>query len=212
MKTVLCYGDSNTWGYNPADSSRYPKEVRWTTILQKELGENYDVIAEGLNGRTTVWSDPIEGEYKNGKTYLMPCLNTHKPIDLVIIMLGTNDLKYRFSLMPYDIGQGVESLVKIVKKSECGLDNNSPEILVIIPPNIGPLDESSRMFIGGIEKSMELSKEYNKILNGQCYLLDSSKIIKASELDGVHLSEESHNILGKVTGEFIKNIIFKNYI
>ena len=97
MKTILCYGDSNTWGYNPATTERSSRDERWTGILRRELDDGYLVIEEGLNGRTTVWDDPIEG-YKNGKEYLIPCLETHKPLDLVIIMLGTNDLKVRFSV------------------------------------------------------------------------------------------------------------------
>jgi lysophospholipase L1-like esterase len=91
VRTILCYGDSNTWGYNPSTGGRYARDERWPGVLRTELGEGYLVIEEGLNGRTTVWDDPIEG-YKNGSTYLIPCLETHKPIDLVIILLGTNYL------------------------------------------------------------------------------------------------------------------------
>jgi lysophospholipase L1-like esterase len=101
MKTILCYGDSNTWGAVPLQSleliERFGRSERWTGVLQRELGQAYEVIAEGCNGRTTVWEDPIEG-YKNGKEYLIPCLDSHQPLDLVIIMLGTNDLKARFSI------------------------------------------------------------------------------------------------------------------
>ena len=100
MWEILCYGDSNTWGYNPSTKERYDRYERWTGILQFTLGDEYHVIEEGLNGRTTVWDEPIEGEYKNGKTYLVSCLESHKPLDLVIIMLGTNDLKKRFSVTP----------------------------------------------------------------------------------------------------------------
>src|SRR5215510_7647193 len=92
MKRILCYGDSNTWGYNPVTQDRFDTHERWTGSLQQALGSNCVVIEEGLNGRTTVWDDPIEG-YKNGAAYLIPCLTTHRPLDLVIIMLGTNDLK-----------------------------------------------------------------------------------------------------------------------
>ena len=116
LKEVLCYGDSNTWGYNPITKERYEKDERWTGVLQNALGNDYHVIEEGLNGRTTVWDDPIEG-FKNGKTYLIPCLETHKPLDLVIIMLGTNDLKKRFSLSAYDIAQGAGVLIDVVYKS-----------------------------------------------------------------------------------------------
>ena len=87
MKTILCYGDSNTYGLRPDSNQRYPREIRWTGLLQKSLGEDYYVIEEGLSGRTTLWDDPIE-EHKNGKTYLFPCLESHSPIDLVVLMLS----------------------------------------------------------------------------------------------------------------------------
>ena len=118
MKTILCYGDSNTWGYDPQKGGRYPKPIRWTSVLQETLGKNFDIIAEGLNGRTTVWDDPVEGEHRNGKKYLLPCLHTHKPIDLVILFLGSNDLKYRFSVTSEDIAKSVLSLVNIIKKAK----------------------------------------------------------------------------------------------
>ena len=124
MKTVMCYGDSNTWGYNPATQQRYPRDERWTGVLQELLGADYRVIEEGLNGRTTVWDDPIEG-YKNGREYLIPCLESQKPLDLVIIMLGTNDLKLRFSLPAYDIAEGAGVLVEIAQKSQAGPDEGA---------------------------------------------------------------------------------------
>ncbi|MCW5845462.1 MAG: hypothetical protein KIT77_29690, partial [Caldilinea sp.] len=105
MKRILCFGDSNTWGYDPVSQDRYARNARWPGVLRQQIGAGYEVIEEGLNGRTTVWNDPIEG-YKNGRDYLIPCLETHRPLDLVIILLGTNDLKKRFSLSAYDIAQG----------------------------------------------------------------------------------------------------------
>ena len=106
MKTILCFGDSNTWGYNPENRQRFGPEERWTGILRNSLGEDYRVIEEGLNGRTTLWDDPIEG-FKNGLDYLMPCLESHRPFDLITIMLGTNDLKCRFSVSAFDIAESV---------------------------------------------------------------------------------------------------------
>ncbi len=102
MKTILCYGNSNTWGAVLGTGERYAPFIRWTGVLAQELGAMYRVIEEGPNGRTTLWDDPIEG-YKNGKEYLIPCLESHRPIDLVVMMLGTNDLKIRFSVPAYDI-------------------------------------------------------------------------------------------------------------
>lgn len=104
MKTIVCYGDSNTYGYNPENGFRYEYEERWTTILQKELKDSAIVIPEGLNGRTTSFEDELRPG-RNGATYLDPCLHSHGPIDLVVLMLGTNDLKIRFQATPTDIGK-----------------------------------------------------------------------------------------------------------
>ncbi len=97
IKTILCYGDSNTYGYVPETGMRYPRDIRYPGRLQNLFGEEYTVIEEGCNGRTTIHDDPIDG-WKNGLDYLKPCLNSHKPIDIVILMLGSNDLKITFHL------------------------------------------------------------------------------------------------------------------
>ena len=96
-KRIVCFGDSNTWGYNALESSRYGEEIRWTGRLQRLLGEEYTVIEEAQNGRTTVWDDPIENRLA-GLTYLWPCMESHSPFDLLIIMLGTNDTKLYFNV------------------------------------------------------------------------------------------------------------------
>lgn len=213
MKTILCYGDSNTWGYNPNGTGRYPKPIRWTSVLQNELGDDYDIIPEGLNGRTTVWDDPVRGEYRNGKTYLLPCLHSHKPIDLVILFLGSNDLKCRFSVSSNEIAQSVEMLVNIIKKSETGPNMDSPEILVIIPPPILIPAEAKKSehlipeFEKAVEKSKNFPREFTTVLSGQCHLIDSSKLIKTSKIDGMHLDPECHTILGRKIAKYIKKYI-----
>ncbi|MFQ9749053.1 MAG: GDSL-type esterase/lipase family protein [Anaerobutyricum soehngenii] len=116
MTTILCYGDSNTYGYNPVNGLRYPKDVRWTGVLQKMLGEEYEVIEEGCNGRTTVFEGNAKEPWKAGLGYLRPCLNTHKPIDFVIMMLGSNDLKRMFHASAQEIADGAEELVKVIKE------------------------------------------------------------------------------------------------
>ena len=138
MKTILCFGDSNTWGYNPENCQRFGPDERWTGILRNSLGEDYQVIEEGLNGRTTLWDDPIEG-FKNGLDYLMPCLESHKPFDLITIMLGTNDLKYRFSVSAFDIAESVGVLVRQVQQSQAGPQENAPIPLLIAPPPLAKL-------------------------------------------------------------------------
>jgi len=207
MKEVLCYGDSNTWGYNPENKERYDRETRWTGVMQQALGEDYYVIEEGLNGRTTVWEDPIE-LHKNGSTYLPPCLETHKPLDLVIIMLGTNDLKVRFSVSAYDIAKSMGTLIEIVKKSNCGLKNGAPEILILAPPPLGKLTEYAEMLTGGIEKSKKLARYYSEIAEEyNVHFFDTSSVIKSSDIDGVHFEKEAHSALGKALAEVVKKIV-----
>jgi lysophospholipase L1-like esterase len=204
-KTILCFGDSNTWGYNPVDGTRYPKTVRWTGILATKLGDSFEIIEEGLNGRTTIWDDPIEG-YKNGKEYLIPCLESHKPLDLIIILLGTNDLKHRFSLTSFDIAEAAGILVKTVQNSDVGLDGTAPEILLLAPPKLSRLSgDSLSEFKGGVEKSQELSNQYERVANQfGCMYSDLSGVVVSSDIDGVHLEPEEHKKIGEHVARFLK--------
>ena len=206
-KTILCYGDSNTWGWNPATQSRYVRYERWPGVLRHELGEGYLVIEEGLNGRTTVWDDPIEG-YKNGKEYLIPCLETHKPIDLVIIMLGTNDLKARFSVPACDVAAGAGVLVDIVAKSETGPGDDAPQVLLIAPPPIAKLSEFAEMFLGGTAKSKMLSHHFRLVAEEHgCALLDASEVIASSDVDGIHFDLSEHRKLGRAVAARVRQMV-----
>ncbi len=209
MKTILCYGDSNTWGYDPAQNKRLGYKQRWPGVLQNELGKEYLVIEEGLSGRTTVWDDPIEG-YKNGKKYLIPCLETHKPIDLVLIMLGTNDLKHRFSLTAFDIAQGAGVLVDIVQRSKTGPEYQAPQVLLLAPPPLVKLTVLAEMFKDSEEKSKLLGKHYKKVAADLgCYFIDTAETITSSPIDGIHLEQSEHLKLGKKVADSIKNIFKK---
>jgi lysophospholipase L1-like esterase len=207
VKTILCYGDSNTWGWNLATEGRYARDERWPGVLRQELGEGYLVIEEGLNGRTTVWDDPIEG-YKNGKDYLVPCLETHRPIDLVTIMLGTNDLKVRFSLSAYDIASGAGVLVDIVLKSGTGPGGGAPKVLLMAPPPLGKLTEFAEMFEGAEAKSRRFSEHYRRVADEYgCAFLDTSEVIVSSDIDGVHLEASEHRKLGQAVAALVKKIL-----
>jgi lysophospholipase L1-like esterase len=207
MKTILCYGDSNTWGYNPATAERFARDVRWTGILRRELGDGYHVIEEGLNGRTTVWDDPIEG-YKKGKEYLIPCLETHRPLDLVVLMLGTNDLKMRFSLSAYDIAQGAGVLVDIIQKSAAGPNGSAPKVLLMAPPPVAKLTEFAEMLEGAEPKSRRLAEHYKRVADEYgCEFLDTSKVIVSSDIDGIHLEADEHRKLGKAVAARLKHIL-----
>ena len=206
MYKVLCYGDSNTWGCKPGTQNRYTRRRRWPGVLERELGRDCDVVEEGLSGRTTVWDDPIEG-YKSGKNYLTPCLETHKPIDMVVIMLGTNDLKARFSVTPYDVAEGAGRLVNIVRKSETGRREESPGVLLVAPPPIAELTEYEALFRGAREKSKKLSEQFERVSRElTCNLLDAGKYIKSSDKDGIHLEAEEQEKLGRIVANKIKEM------
>ncbi|RME79682.1 MAG: hydrolase [Chloroflexi bacterium] len=207
MKTILCYGDSNTWGYDPVMGDRFPPHVRWTGVLQQLLGETYRVIEEGLNGRTTVWDDPIEG-YKSGKTYLIPCLESHRPLDLVIIMLGTNDLKARFSLTAYDIARGAGVLVDIVNKSGAGPHGQPPQTLLLAPPPVAHLSDFEEMFAGAAEKSRRLARHYRQVAAEYgCHFFDTGQVIVSSDLDGIHLEAGEHRKLAEALAGQVRKIL-----
>lgn len=207
MRTILCYGDSNTWGYDPATTERFDRDTRWPGVLRQELGEGYLVIEEGLNGRTTVWDDPIEG-YKNGKEYLIPCLETHKPLDLVVIMLGTNDLKKRFSVSAFDIAYSAGVLVDAVKKSEAGPDAAAPKVLLVCPPPVGKLTEFAEMFEGAEEKSRRLAEWFRRVAQEQgCQLLEAGESVTSSDLDGIHFEADEHRKLGQAVAGAVKQIL-----
>jgi lysophospholipase L1-like esterase len=207
MKTVLCYGDSNTWGYNAADAGRFTPDVRWPGVMRRALGEGYSVIEEGLNGRTTVWDDPIEG-YKNGKEYLIPCLETHRPLDLVIIALGINDLKQRFSVSAWDVAAGAGVLAEMVKKSETGPDGSAPKVLLVAPPVVGRLTAFAEMFEGAQEKSRKLGEHFARVAaERDVALLDSARLVTTTDLDGIHLEPAEHRKLGEALAAEVRAIL-----
>lgn len=206
MKTILCFGDSNTWGYDPATATRFSRDKRWTGVLRLELGDEYEVIEEGLNGRTTVWDDPIEGD-KNGKKQLPSCLESHKPIDIVIIMLGTNDLKMRFSVSAFDIANSAGVLVDIALKSMTGLNNRSPKVLLMAPPPVAKLTDFAEAFEGAEEKSIKFSEYYHRVAKEHgCEFFDTSKVIISSDLDGIHFEKAEHQKLGKAVAEIVRKL------
>jgi lysophospholipase L1-like esterase len=208
MKTILCYGDSNTWGFDPASGERFSPDVRWTGVLARELGEGYRVIEEGLNGRTTVWDDPVEGVYRNGKTYLLPCLESHRPLDLVILMLGTNDLKRRFSVSALDIANSAGSLVEVIQRSACGPGRGAPAVLLVAPPPTGQLSAFAEMFADEGEKSRKFSSYYRQAagLYG-CSFLDGGEYVTSSDLDGIHFEPEGHLNLGRAAAGCARQIL-----
>lgn len=207
MKTILCYGDSITWGYIPGNLGRYPFDKRWPSVLQKEIGNQFHVIAEGLRGRYTVHDEPFRVG-RNGASLLQPILESHSPVSLLIIFLGTNDVLHHRDLTALDAARGVEVLAKIAQSSETGPSENSPKVLVISPPRISTLSkELAELCHGEPSESEHFSKFFRKMTERRnLFLLDAAEIIEPSTVDGVHLDEDNHAVLGKAIAEEVLGI------
>lgn len=204
MRTLLCFGDSNTWGYNPESApstERYPRDVRWPGRLARALGDEWEVIAEGLNGRTAARDDPI-WEGRNGAAYLLPCLRSHAPLDLVVIYLGTNDVADRYSLPAEDVAYCVGRLVRIARTSETGPVDSAPEVLVVCPPPFGRLEP---LYEGAGEKSRDLGRWF-AVVCGElgCELLDLDGIASYSDLDGIHLDADGHGAVAAAVEQRVR--------
>jgi lysophospholipase L1-like esterase len=207
MRTVLCYGDSNTWGYDPATRARYPPHVRWSGVLASRLGAEYRVVEEGLNGRTTRWDDPIESG-RNGLTSLRPCIDSHQPLDVIIVMLGTNDLKRRFDLSASDIAQSAAALAELAGRFTHAPDGSHAEVLLIAPPAVSTLTEFDQMFDGAREKSRWFS-HYYRLAAGWHHLafFDAGSVIVSSEKDGIHFDAEEHLKLGEALADEVRRLV-----
>ena len=202
MRAILCFGDSNTWGYTPGTGERYASSVRWPGVLQQTLGEGFRVIEEGLSGRTTLAEAPF-GQTGSGETYLLNCLEAHQPLDLVVLMLGTNDLGVFYDQPMETIAQRVGRLVMEIQHSEAGPDHNPPWALLLAPPPIkgwwggagpGPMEEKSRLF----------ATHYARVAQERgCGFLDTAEVIESSSVDGFHLDSEEHRKLGWAVAEWV---------
>jgi lysophospholipase L1-like esterase len=208
VKTILCFGDSNTWGSNPTTGDRYAPDVRWPGVLRATLGSEYEVIEEGMPGRTTVFEDPLE-PYKCGKEYLPPCLRSHAPLDLVIILLGTNDVQTRYSASALDIALGCDALIGQVEDSEAGPEGIAPEVLLVAPPPLKPVPEPwVESFEGGEEKTRRLAGHYRRITETRsCAFFDAGERIASSDEDGVHWEASEHTTLGKALAPVVRRLI-----
>ena len=218
-KRIMVYGDSNTWGYIPVESgttTRYPEDVRWTGVLRAALGPGYEVIDEGLSARTTDLPDPtlpqISGAGLDGSAYLPAAIATHLPLDLVVIMLGTNDLKKMFNRSPLRIALGVGKLVDIVAQTKGGVGTAYPvpKVLVLCPPPLGAVapQERAERFAGGVEKSRALPPYYEAIAKAAgAEFLDVGRLTATDGIDGIHLSPAAHKAIGTGVAEKVRAIL-----
>jgi lysophospholipase L1-like esterase len=205
-KRILCYGDSNTWGFIPGTGNRYAPDIRWTGLLQKALGDGFEIIEEGLNGRTTAFEHP-DATGKNGATYLKSCLPSHYPVDLVILMLGTNDLRESLQKTPAQIADGIDELLSIIDNSDYNY-GSKPEVIILAPPIVdesadGVKDDHSK----AQEKSEQWAEYYNKVAEkNNCEFINTAEFLESSKIDGFHLDKNAQVKLAEMLVRKIKQI------
>lgn len=181
----------------------HPKDIRWAGVMASELGAKWDVVVEGLPGRTTVWDDPVEGEYRNGQRSLRAILESHRPIDLLILMLGTNDTKHRFGLGPQDIALGVARLVTEAK----ALDGVVDQVLVVCPPPVREKGDLAEIFHGAEARCAGLSHQMARFADeAGAAFLDAGEIIAVDPRDGVHWSADSHIAFGRAIAGKVRTL------
>ena len=207
-KRILCFGDSNTWGYHSPLGERFDEDTRWTGRLQKRLGDGYTVIEEGDNGRTTVWDDPVENRMA-GLSYLWPCMESHKPFDLLLIMLGTNDTKCYFGVQAKSIADSAGRLVDLAQKSAFGIDHAPPKVLLVAPIEIAEGNQPEHIFgaqaraksLGFPEAFRMVAEEYG------CAFFDAASVTGPGSADGIHLDAEGHKKLAQSFCRKIQELI-----
>lgn len=190
MATAVLFGDSNIWGYVPGSNwERFPRDTRWPGRLAARLGESWEVVAEGLNGRTATMDNPY-AEGRNGLPYLVPCLLSHAPVDLLVIMLGTNDLAERYRLSEIEVARCVGRLVRAARASGAGPSFGAPEILVICPPPF---------------QGRKLGPAFAEVCARlDCRLLDLEGLVEFSLKDEEHFDAASHAAIAELVAAEVR--------
>ncbi len=213
MKTILCYGDSNTWGYIPMTGLRYPEDVRWTGVAAKELGPDYRIMEDGLNGRRTVWDDPFDG-YRNGLEGLGYRLHSAKPLDMVVLMLGSNDLNHTDAFGYYKgLGVMVDRLLnaQTFYPSNEKVFRDGPKVLLVSPITLHP-------DVAKLRPEIHMSDKYPDSCQFAAYTrrlaeekgvpwMDAAEFARPSVPDCLHMDAENHRLLGQAIARKIKTIL-----
>ena len=210
-KSILAFGDSLTWGADPQRDARHPRDGRWPDVLAAELDEGTNVIAEGLCGRTTAYDDDTGDCDRNGARLLSTLLATHRPVDLLIVMLGTNDMKPHVAGTAIAAAQGMRRLVQIARSHAAGLTVPHPmQILIVAPPPIVATgnDEAAAMFAGGVEQSGQLAGLYSDLaVETGCAFFDAATVAEASPADGVHLDADNTAAIGWALAPVVRPLL-----
>lgn len=210
MKSILAFGDSLTWGFEAGTFKRHPFESRWPNVLAAGLGAKARVIEEGMNGRTTVFPDPVCDAERNGAVALPILLESHHPLDLVIIMLGTNDIKYANRCRAFDAAMGMQRLVGLVKNHDYNADYAPPQILLVSPPHLVKTDDEwfNDLWGHAIAESKLFARHYKRVADeNECHFFDAASVAVADKTDGGHLDAANTRKIGEGLVPVVKKIL-----
>lgn len=210
MKSILAFGDSLTWGFMAGSWTRHAFEDRWPNVLAEGLDGKARVIEEGQNGRMTVHDDPYVLENRSGAVALPIALSTHQPLDLVIIMLGTNDLKWEGRQRALEARLGMARLVEITRTYAYKPGGAVPQILLVSPPHLGQTEDEdfAGYFEHAIAESRNLGSQYAKLAGEtECFFFDAASVAKSDPTDGVHLDAANTRAIGKGLVPVVKGIL-----
>lgn len=203
-KQILCYGDSNTWGHTPGTPGiRYSEEARWTGILQRRLGSSFHILEAGLCGRTTTCDDPYDPEL-NGIRYLPGWLRSTAPLDLVVLMLGTNDLKFRNA---WSAARGVATMIRAIRMHADCFRDGRPQVLLVSPIHVTDapspvMSDPDSLF--SRPESLKFSSYYRGFAEDMGVpFLDAASVAEPSPLDGIHLDAAGHAALAAALADKI---------
>ncbi|MCC7319478.1 MAG: SGNH/GDSL hydrolase family protein [Rubellimicrobium sp.] len=212
-RTLLCFGDSNTYGTPPMVSLTEPhrrldRATRWTGVCARDLGPDWEVVAEGLPGRTAQFDDPVTGPHMNGAAGLRIALESHGPVDVLAIMLGTNDTKACYAVPPRQIAAGIAGLVAIALSAEMQARHGGFRVLLIAPPPVEETGCLRAIFWGGRERSLALAPVLRDLaaVNGTGFL-DAGQHMTVSPVDGVHFDEAGHAALGRAVAGAVRGLV-----
>jgi lysophospholipase L1-like esterase len=210
-KRILCFGDSNTWGYiSGTNHLRLSVDKRWTGVLQNVLGNEYDVIEEGLNSRAINQEDPRPGkEGRNATQYILPCLDTHDPLDVIIVMLGSNELKTEYNQTAEQTAQILKNFLQMILNKKSQFRDIQPKIILISPPLLDETTEYSskgNKYLGATEKSKQFGVLFKKVAEELSVEFFDAAPITQTGPDGAHITEDSHKMLGTTLAEIIQNL------
>lgn len=212
-RTLLCFGDSNTHGTMPfalmdEPRRRHGADVRWPCVAARHLGPDWTLVEEGLPGRTAQFPDPVMGPHMDGRTGLRIALESHGPIDVLALMLGTNDVKAMFGATPDMVVAGIAALLNIAKAPEMQARHGGFRILLICPPPVQEVGCLAGMFFGGREKSLALPGRCRALAEALgTGFLDAGVLIRVSPVDGVHYGAAEHATLGGAAAAAIAELM-----